>query len=124
MRIRQALLPLLVAVSSTSAIDGAPRMEHYAASKAALLALIRGLAVELARHGIRCNSLLTGWTDTDMMTFGKQNEKFVRNTVGRTPVRRWGLPADMGPAAVFLVDPANTFHTGDSVVVDGGYTIF
>lgn len=114
----------LVAVSSTSAIDGAPRMQHYAASKAALLAMIRGLAVELARHGIRCNSLLPGWTDTDMMSLGRENEKFVRNTVGRTPVRRWGLPSDMGPAAVFLADPTNTFHTGDSVVVDGGYTIF
>ena len=114
----------LVAVSSTSAIDGAPRMQHYAASKAALLAMIRGLAVELARHGIRCNSLLPGWTDTDMMSMGRENEKFVRNTVGRTPVRRWGLPSDMGPAAVFLADPTHTFHTGDSVVVDGGYTIF
>ena len=114
----------LVAVSSTSAIDGAPMMQHYAASKAALLAMIRGLAVELARHGIRCNSLLPGWTDTDMMAMGRENEKFVRNTVGRTPVRRWGLPSDMGPAAVFLADPTHTFHTGDSVVVDGGYTIF
>ncbi len=114
----------LVAVSSTSAIDGAPRMQHYAASKAALLAMIRGLAVELARHEIRCNSLLPGWTDTDMMAPGRENEKFVRNTVGRTPVRRWGLPSDMGPAAVFLADPTHTFHTGDSVVVDGGYTIY
>ena len=114
----------LVAVSSTSAIDGAPRMEHYAASKAAVLALIRGLAVELARHGIRCNSILPGWTDTEMMALGRENEKFVRNTVGRTPVRRWGVPSDMGPAAVFLADPTQTFHTGDSLVVDGGYTIF
>jgi len=39
-------------------------------------------------------------------------------------VRRWGLPSDMGPVAVFLADPTLTFHTGDCVVVDGGYTVF
>lgn len=114
----------LVAVSSTSAIHGAPGMEHYASSKAGLLALVRGMAVELARYQIRANALLPGWTDTDMMAGGKGNEKFVSNTISRTPVRRWGLPSDMGPAAVFLADPSHTFHTGDSLVVDGGYTIF
>jgi NAD(P)-dependent dehydrogenase (short-subunit alcohol dehydrogenase family) len=114
----------LLAISSTSAIHGAPRQQHYAASKAALLALVRGLAVELARHGIRANAILPGWTDTDMLAGGKSYEKFVHNTVSRTPVRRWGVPADMGPAAVFLADPTNAFHTGDTIVVDGGYTIF
>jgi NAD(P)-dependent dehydrogenase (short-subunit alcohol dehydrogenase family) len=114
----------LIAISSTSAIHGAPRQEHYAASKAALLALTRGLAVELARYGIRANAILPGWTDTDMLAAGKSYEKFVSNTVSRTPVRRWGVPADMGPAAVFLADPTNAFHTGDTIVVDGGYTIF
>lgn len=114
----------LVAVSSTSAIHGAPGMEHYAGSKAALVAIMRGLAVELARHGIRCNTILPGWTETDMLSPMAASEKFVKNTVSRTPVRRWGTPDDLGPAAVFLADPANTFHTGDMLVVDGGYTVF
>lgn len=114
----------LVGVSSTSAIHGAPGMEHYAASKAALVAIMRGLAVELARFHIRCNAILPGWTDTDMLRPMAANEKFVRNTVSRTPVRRWGTPEDLGPAAVFLADPTVTFHTGDTLVVDGGYTIF
>jgi NAD(P)-dependent dehydrogenase (short-subunit alcohol dehydrogenase family) len=57
----------LVGISSVSAIHGAPGMEHYAASKAGLAAMMRGLAVELARHKIRCNSILPGWTDTDMI---------------------------------------------------------
>ena len=52
---------------STSAIHGAPGMEHYAGSKAALVAIMRGLAVELARHHIRCNTMLPGWTETDML---------------------------------------------------------
>jgi NAD(P)-dependent dehydrogenase (short-subunit alcohol dehydrogenase family) len=114
----------LVAVSSVSAIHGAPGMQHYASAKAGVVAMVRGLAVELARHQIRCNAILPGWTETDLIEPMAASEKFVENTVRRTPVRRWGAPADMGPAAVFLVDPTNTFHTGDTVVVDGGYSIF
>lgn len=112
----------LVGISSTSAIHGAPRLEHYAAAKTAILAVMRGLAVELARHRIRCNSLLPGWTITPMNEPGRRNEKFVRNTTERTPVRRWADPSDMGKAAVFLADPTYLFHTGDELVVDGGYT--
>jgi NAD(P)-dependent dehydrogenase (short-subunit alcohol dehydrogenase family) len=114
----------LVAVSSTSAIHGAPAMEHYAGSKAALIAIMRGLAVELARFQVRCNTVLPGWTETDMLRPMAANQRFVDNTVGRTPVRRWGVPDDLGPAAVFLADPTVMFHTGDTLVVDGGYTIF
>jgi len=114
----------LVAVSSVSAIDGAPRMQHYASAKAGILSLMRGLAVELARHQIRCNSILPGWTATDMNAGARGNERFMQATTQRTPVRRWATPDDMGPAAVFLADPSYTFHTGDAVVVDGGYTIF
>jgi NAD(P)-dependent dehydrogenase (short-subunit alcohol dehydrogenase family) len=114
----------MIAVSSTSAIHGAPGNEAYAASKAALGALIRGLAVELARHGVRCNVLMPGWTETEMTAPLRGWEKFMQNTTSRTPVRRWGNPDDMGAAAVFLADPTLTFHTGDTVVVDGGYTVF
>ena len=56
----------LVAVSSTSAIHGAAGNEAYGASKTALLGLVRALAVGLARHQIRVNALLPGWTKTDM----------------------------------------------------------
>ena len=114
----------LIGISSVSAIHGAPRMEDYAASKAGLIAVMRGLAVELARHQVRCNSLLPGWTETDMNTQLRKNERFMEATTGRTPARRWGRPEDLGPAAVFLADPSYSFHTGDTIVVDGGYTIF
>jgi NAD(P)-dependent dehydrogenase (short-subunit alcohol dehydrogenase family) len=114
----------LVAVSSTSAIHGAPGMEHYASSKAAVLALIRSLAVELARHRIRCNSIVPGWTETGLISTSTSSPKFVEATTRRTPVRRWGEPEDLGPAAVFLADPTQMFHTGDMLVVDGGYTVF
>lgn len=114
----------LVAISSTSAIHGAAGNEAYGAAKSGLLGLVRALAVGLARHQIRVNALLPGWTKTDLAAAGYAWDKFRDATVSRTPVRRWAEPEEMGPAAVFLADPAVTFHTGDTVVVDGGYTVF
>lgn len=114
----------LIGISSVSAIHGAPTNQAYAASKGGVTAMMRGLAVELARHRIRCNAVLPGWVETPMTAPGLGNEKFVTNTTKRTPVRRWGQPSDLGPAAVFLADPDHLFHTGDCLVVDGGYSIF
>jgi NAD(P)-dependent dehydrogenase (short-subunit alcohol dehydrogenase family) len=114
----------IVAVSSVSAIHGAPNSTNYAAAKTGLLGLIRAMAVGLARYGIRCNSLLPGWTDTDLTAGGKANPKFLSATVGRTPVRRWAQPSEFEEVAVFLADPSLTFHTGETMVVDGGYSIF
>ena len=114
----------LVGVSSTSAIHGAPGQEHYSASKTALLGVMRSLAVELARHQIRCNSLLPGWTETELTAAAMTHEKFMAATTGRTPVRRWATPHDFETVGAFLADPTVIFHTGDSMVVDGGYTVF
>lgn len=114
----------LVAVSSTSAIHGAPNGTNYAASKTALLGLVRALAVGLARYKVRVNALLPGWTDTDLTVGGKANPKFLNATVSRTPLRRWADPEEFGDVAVFLADPSLIFHTGDTMTVDGGYTIF
>ena len=114
----------LVAISSTSAVHGAAGNESYGTSKTALLGLVRALAVGLARHQIRVNALLPGWTLTEMAAAGYESDKFRTATVGRTPVRRWADPSEMGSAAVFLADPTSTFHTGDTITVDGGYTVF
>ncbi len=114
----------LVLVSSTSAIHGAARNVAYGTAKTGLLGLNRALAVELARHHIRVNALLPGWTITDMAATGYADDRFRTVTTNRTPVRRWAEPADMGPAAVFLCDPSIEYHTGDHLVVDGGYTVF
>lgn len=114
----------LVAVSSTSAFQGAPANQAYSCSKAGMLALVRGLAVEMARHGIRANSILPGWTHTDMTAPLAGWEKFMRNTTERTPVRRWAEPDDYAAAAVYFADPTLGFHTGDAVVIDGGYSIY
>lgn len=114
----------LVAVSSTSAVHGAHRNEAYGSAKTAVLGLVRALAVGLARHRIRVNALLPGWTETELTERGRQNTKFLDNTTYRTPLRRWGLPEDFSEVGPFLADPEIPFHTGDAMVVDGGYTIF
>lgn len=113
----------IVIVSSIVARYGAPTMEHYAATKAGLVSLARSLAVELARHRIRCNGLLPGWTETELADEWLEDQKFVDAVTRRTPVRRWAVPADIAPAAVYLADPTLLFHTGDVLTVDGGYTV-
>ncbi|MDH3705545.1 MAG: SDR family oxidoreductase [Acidimicrobiia bacterium] len=114
----------LVAVGSTSSIHGAAGNDAYGASKTALGGLTRSMAVGLARHRVRVNCLVPGWTITGLSSGGYADDRFREATVRRTPVRRWADPDEMGAAAVFLADPTQTYHTGQSLVVDGGYTIF
>ena len=114
----------LVAVSSTSAIHGAAGNEAYGTAKTGLNGLVRALAVGLARHNIRVNSLLPGWTLTEMASRSYENDRFREATTKRTPVRRWADPAEFREVGAFLADPSQTFHTGQEVCVDGGYTVF
>jgi NAD(P)-dependent dehydrogenase (short-subunit alcohol dehydrogenase family) len=114
----------LLVTSSTSAIHGAPRNQAYAATKGAVLSMVRGLAVEYARYGIRANSVLPGWIRSDMTAGAQKWDKFNEQVIGRVPMRRWGDPEDFSGLAVYLASDASRFHTGDSFVVDGGYTIF
>jgi NAD(P)-dependent dehydrogenase (short-subunit alcohol dehydrogenase family) len=114
----------IVAISSTSAVHGAPANPHYSASKTGLLGLVRSSAVGLARHRIRVNAVLPGWTRTEMAEGGYQDDRFRDVTTKRTPVRRWAAGDDYRSLAAYLCDRSVDFHTGDSVVFDGGYTIF
>ncbi|MBT96294.1 MAG: oxidoreductase [Acidimicrobiaceae bacterium] len=114
----------LVAVSSTSAIHGAGGNEAYGTAKTAVTGLVRALAVSLARYEIRVNCLLPGWTVTELASPAFENDKFREVTTRRTPVRRWADPKEFREVGAFLADPSQTFHTGQQVCVDGGYTIF
>lgn len=114
----------LIAISSLSAVDGAARNEPYAATKGAVIAMIKGIAVEHARYGVRANAILPGWIATDMTAGAQGNDKFNDAVIKRVPVRRWGEPEDFGGIAVYLASDASRFHTGDSFLIDGGYAIF
>jgi NAD(P)-dependent dehydrogenase (short-subunit alcohol dehydrogenase family) len=114
----------LLVTSSTSALHGAPRNQAYAASKGAVLPLVRGIAVEYARYGVRANAILPGWIKSDMTAGLQGQDRFNDKVIGRVPMRRWGEPEDFGGIAVYLASDAARFHTGDSFTIDGGYTIF
>lgn len=114
----------LVVVASLAALHGAARNEHYAATKAAVIAMVRGIAVEFARDGVRANAILPGWIATDMTAAAQNSTKFVENVISRVPSRRWGVPADFGGIAVYLASDASSYHSGDTLLVDGGYAVF
>ena len=114
----------LLVTSSTSAIHGAPKNQAYAATKGAVLSMVRGLAVEYARYGIRANSILPGWIRSDMTAAAQKWDKFNDQVIGRVPMRRWGEPEDFSGLAIYLASDASKFHTGDAFVIDGGYTIY
>jgi NAD(P)-dependent dehydrogenase (short-subunit alcohol dehydrogenase family) len=114
----------LVAISSLSAIEGAARNEAYATTKGAVISLIKSVAVEHARYGVRANVILPGWIATDMTAGAQGSDVFNSKVISRVPMRRWGEPEDFGGLAVYLASDASRFHTGDSFVIDGGYAIF
>jgi NAD(P)-dependent dehydrogenase (short-subunit alcohol dehydrogenase family) len=114
----------LTVTSSTSVLMGQPRGEHYAASKAGVIAMVKAIAVEHARHGIRANAIVPGWIDTALTEAAFSNEKFVDRVLSRVPMRRWGDGDDFGGIAVYLASDASRYHTGDTFVIDGGYAIF
>jgi NAD(P)-dependent dehydrogenase (short-subunit alcohol dehydrogenase family) len=114
----------LAVTSSLSAIMGAPRSQHYAATKGAVISLMRALAVELARHKIRVNAIVPGWIDTPMTEQALHGEAFTQKVLPRVPMRRWGVGDDFGGIAVYLASDLSAYHTGDTLVLDGGYVLF
>jgi len=114
----------LVGVASLAGLEGAARNEHYGASKGAVLAMMRGIAVEHARYGVRANTIAPGWIATDMTKRAQENAAFAEKVLPRVPMRRWGKPDDFGGIAVYLASDASAYHSGDTFVVDGGYAVF
>ena len=114
----------LAVTSSLSAIMGAPRSQHYAATKGAVISLMRALAVELARHKIRVNAIVPGWIDTPMTEQALHGEAFTQKVLPRVPLRRWGVGDDFGGIAVYLASDLSAYHTGDTLIIDGGYVLF
>jgi NAD(P)-dependent dehydrogenase (short-subunit alcohol dehydrogenase family) len=114
----------LVVVASTAGIEGAARNSAYGATKGAVMSMARALAVELARYGVRVNSIAPGWIATDMTAGAQNNPVFQEKVIPRVPARRWGKPEDFGGIAVYLASDASSYHTGETFVIDGGYTKF
>ena len=114
----------IVFTSSVSMSDGLPFATHYAGAKAALTAMARGLAVELARDGIRVNAIVPGWTRAAMTEDLLDSPAAQAKILPRVPLRRWGTPEDFEAVAVWLAGRGSSYVTGQTVVIDGGYTVF
>ncbi len=114
----------IVAVSSMVSDQGAPRNQDYAASKAAVLGFVRGIAVEFARFGVRANAIEPGWVASEMTNALQASQKFTDTVISRAPQRRWGRPEELAGIAVYLASDASSFHNGDSIRIDGGYSVY
>lgn len=114
----------VVITTSGSAYYGQQKGQHYGASKAGVISMMKAIAVEHARHGVRCNAVLPGWIETEMTEGAFGYQKFVDNVLKRIPTRRWGTGDDFGGLAVYLASKASSYHTGDVLTIDGGYHSF
>jgi len=110
----------IVNISSVVGLSGYRGLSVYGATKAALDGLTRALARELGSRGITVNSVAPGYLCTEM-SHGLDEEQLAQ-IARRTPLGRLGEPDDVARAVLFLTDPANTFISGQVVVVDGGLT--
>jgi NAD(P)-dependent dehydrogenase (short-subunit alcohol dehydrogenase family) len=102
---------------------GVPRYAAYCASKAAVEAITRSLAVEWARHGIQVNCLAPGYVNTDIPREAMADEKLRTLFLSRVPARRIGEPEEVATLAVYLASAASDFMTGQTIYLDGGQTI-
>lgn len=115
----------IVTISSSSAQGGAPQRAHYVASKGGVIALTKALAYEYSPEGITVNTIPPSIIDTPMAQQGVQNGYIpaISDLAAMTPVRRAGLPDDVGAAAAFLCTEQAGFITGQSIGVNGGWYI-
>jgi NAD(P)-dependent dehydrogenase (short-subunit alcohol dehydrogenase family) len=115
----------LVFCGSLSMIHGIAGISNYAAAKGGMAAVVRGLAAELGKYEIRANTIAPGYIKTGMAE-GADPETIVRidaHFASKTPIRRPGTPEDFEGIAAYLASDASRFHTGDTIVIDGGSAI-
>lgn len=115
----------LVAIGSLAGTSGAPGYSAYAMSKAALSALIKSMAQEVAPYGITANLVVPGWVETSM------NKDIIDNRLQyesikrvRIPLKRWAEPEDLAGICIYLMSSLSRYHTGDTITIDGGYSLF
>ena len=123
----QASVPALVAAGGGVIVNIASVLGHrplpqtgiYAASKAAVIQMTRSAALELARDNIRVNALAPGYIMTDLNREFLQSEEGAR-LVKKVPMRRFATIEELSAALIFLLDPQNSYMTGETLTIDGG----
>ena len=112
----------IINVTSIGSLQGFPGNPGYVASKGGLRLLTKALALDLAEKGIRVNSLVPGYTKTDMTKRSHDDPVMHQERLSRMMLKRWGQVEDIAGVAVFLASNASSYMTGTDVIVDGGWT--
>jgi 3-oxoacyl-[acyl-carrier protein] reductase len=110
----------IVNMASTNGILGEPGLAPYNASKAGVVLLSKTMAIELAPHNIRVNSVCPGFILTDLALEGGMSEEEVRDYTSKIPLNRYGRVEEVANAFAFLASDEASFITGTELVVDGG----
>lgn len=113
----------VVMMSSISSFRAAPAHSLYCLSKGALTAFVKAAALDLAGKRIRVNAIAPGMVNTPMIDFSVVTEEQLAADRAKYPLKRYGEPADIAGAAVYLLSDASSWVTGQQFVVDGGITI-
>lgn len=113
----------LIFCGSLSMFLGLAGKGHYAAAKAGMGAMIRAMAVEFGKYGIRANCIAPGYIKTGMTGESTELTPLDKYFASSTPIPRPGYPADFEAIAVYLASDASSFHSGDTVVIDGAALI-
>jgi NAD(P)-dependent dehydrogenase (short-subunit alcohol dehydrogenase family) len=114
---------VIVNISSVASLIGLPTLPVYAASKGALDAMTRALAVDYAREGIRCNVINPGLIDTPMAAPLMNNPEQLDPILSHYPIRRAGKPEEVAQMALYLASDEAAWVTGGTFSIDGGMTI-
>jgi len=115
---------VILMISSMAAYYGIDRVVAYAASKSAVEGMVKVLASEFSKDGVRINAIAPGFIETEMSRTAMNSDPERRDrAMRRTPMGKFGKPADIGHAAVFLASDAARYITGASLPVDGGNSI-
>ena len=112
----------IVAIASSDALGGHPARAHYCASKYGVVGLVKTLALEWGRHGVRVNATAPGAVDTPMLRRGVPASFIDGVMIDRTPMKRLATAADQALAYLFLLSKAASFINGVLLPVDGGAT--
>ena len=99
-------------------------MPGYGAAKAGIVQMTKNLAVSWAGEGIRVNAVAPGLIESNMTAAMKGIEELEKPQIGRTPMGRWGTPQDVAPPILFLASSSAGFVTGQTLNVDGGFSVF
>ena len=111
-------------IASMTSLLGMPKVVAYSAAKSAIVGMVRAMASEWSPHGVRVNAIAPGWIETEMTRKAMDGDPQRKAKIlSRTPMARFGQPADVGMAAVYLCSPAARFVTGVLLPIDGGASV-